>query len=365
MLRFIHAADFHLDSAFAALSPQQSAARRRESRELPLRLADYVNQHEIDLVLLAGDLFDSTSSFRDTAEQLSAALGQMHAQVVIAPGNHDWYGPGSPWMTVSWPENVHIFKDSALSALSFPQWDLVVHGAAFSSARQESSLLAGFQAPDDGRLHIGLLHGDFDSTDSPYCPIRREEASSSRLSYLALGHIHKRTPPMLCGQTSVAWPGCMEGRGFDELGEKGFYDGTLSDDGRVSLQFVPFARRRYEILEVNVTGQDPLAAVNAVLPAETALHLYRIILTGETGEGGVDLRAMQDALTDRFYALDMRDRTCMAQDIWARAEEDSLRGLFLRDLKQKFDAAASEEERTSISAAARFGLAALDHRDLG
>lgn len=67
MLRFIHAADFHLDSAFAALTPRQAAARRRESRELPVRLANYVNQNNIDLVLLAGDLFDSAASYRDTA----------------------------------------------------------------------------------------------------------------------------------------------------------------------------------------------------------------------------------------------------------------------------------------------------------
>ena len=109
MLKFIHAADFHLDSAFAALTPQQAAARRRESRDLPVRLANYVNQNGIELVLLAGDLFDSADAYRDTAESLSAALGQMAAQVYIAPGNHDWYGPGSPYLTVEWPDNVHIF----------------------------------------------------------------------------------------------------------------------------------------------------------------------------------------------------------------------------------------------------------------
>ena len=365
MLRFLHAADFHLDSAFAALAPQQSATRRRESRELLFHLADYVNQHEIDLVLLAGDLFDSANSFRDTAEQLSAALGQMHAQIVIAPGNHDWYGPGSPWSSVSWPANVHIFKESTLSAIDFPQWNLTVHGTAFTSPRQEASLLTGFQAPDDGRLHMGLLHGDFDTADSPYCPVSREDAARSHLRYLALGHIHKRSQPILCGQTSVAWPGCIEGRGFDELGEKGFYEGTLSDEGSVSLQFVPFARHRYEILEADITGRDPVSAIEAALPAETAMHLYRIILTGEISESGIDPAALQESLSDRFYALEIRDRTHIAQDIWARAEEDSLRGLFLRDLKQKYHAAASDAERAAISAAARFGLAALDHRDLG
>ena len=100
MIRFLHGADFHLDSAFGALPAQRAAERRRESRELLFRLADYVNGHGIGLVLLAGDLFDSASPFRETGEQLSAALGRMEARVFIAPGNHDWYGPGSPWLTV-------------------------------------------------------------------------------------------------------------------------------------------------------------------------------------------------------------------------------------------------------------------------
>ena len=90
MIPFLHAADFHLDSAFAALPPQQAAARRRESRELPFRLADHVNEHEIRLVLLAGDLFDSPSPYRETVEQLAEALARMEAMVFITPGNHDW-----------------------------------------------------------------------------------------------------------------------------------------------------------------------------------------------------------------------------------------------------------------------------------
>ena len=85
MLKFIHAADFHMDSAFGALSASQAASRRRESRELGFRLAEYVNSHEIDLVLLAGDLFDSTGAFRETGEQLAAALRRMQAKVFVSP----------------------------------------------------------------------------------------------------------------------------------------------------------------------------------------------------------------------------------------------------------------------------------------
>ena len=87
MLKFIHAADFHLDSPFAALPPGRAAERRRESRELPFRLADYVNAHGVELVLLAGDLFDSAAPYRETGEALAEALGRMNARVFAAPGD--------------------------------------------------------------------------------------------------------------------------------------------------------------------------------------------------------------------------------------------------------------------------------------
>lgn len=361
MLKFIHAADFHLDSAFGALPAGQAAERRRESRELAFRLADYVNAHGVQLVLLAGDLFDSAAPYRETGEALAQALGRMNAQVFAAPGNHDWYGPGTPWVTADWPENVHIFRENAMTAVSLP--GVTVHGAAFTSPEQGESLLAGFSAPEDGQVHLGLLHGEIEPAEARYDPLRREEIAASGLTYLALGHIHKRGEPRTYGKTLCAWPGCAEGRGFDELGEKGFYEGAVDEGGHVSLTFVPFARRRYEILEVDVTGRSPREALEAALPKDTADDLYRVLLTGEAVEAGA--KALETALAGRFYALEVRDHTRVAADVWARAGEDSLRGLFLRELRAKWEAAADEAEREAVALAVRFGLAALDHRDLG
>ena len=170
MLKFIHAADFHLDSAFGALPADRAAARRREGREMPDRLADYVNANGIRLVLLAGDLFDGADPYRETAERFAAALGRMDARVFIAPGNHDWYGPGSPWARQDWPENVCIFRESRLTAAEVPELGLTVHGAAFTAPEQPESLLAGFTAPADGKLHFGLLHGELDGAGGAVRP---------------------------------------------------------------------------------------------------------------------------------------------------------------------------------------------------
>lgn len=364
MLQFLHAADLHLDSAFASLSPQQALARRRECRETLFRLRDYVNQEGIGLVLLAGDLLDSASAFRETGEQLAKALRDMHARVFIAPGNHDCARAGSLWQSMDWPENVTVFLDGRMTAVPVPELGITVYGAAFTAPEQTQSLLTGFSAPADGTVPIGLIHGEIEPSQARYDPLTREEIAASGLAYLALGHIHKRTEPLTFGKTVCVWPGCLEGHGFDELGEKGFYRGTLTPDGSVSVRFVPFALRRYEVLTVDVTGTTPREAVEHALPANTAPHLYRILLTGETEEAGVDTADLQRSLAPRFYALELRDHTRMAEDVWQRAEEDSLRGLFLRELRSRWNSAKTEEERQSITQAARFGLAALDHRDL-
>ena len=134
--------------------------------------------------------------------------------------------------------------------------------------------------------------------------------------------------------------------------------------GKAELSFVPFARRRYEILNVDVTGRSAEDALRAALPDATVRDIYRIIFTGETDERGLDLKSIEEQFAPDFFHLELRDETRIGEDVWARAQEDSLRGLFLRELRTKFDVASSDDERAKISLAARFGLAALDGRDL-
>jgi len=362
-IKLVHAADFHLDSAFGALSAEQSKLRRRESRELLLRLSNYVNQNGIDIVLLAGDLFDSESVYRETLEALSGALGTMQARVFIAPGNHDPYSAKSPYATLTWPENVHVFTSKAIERVELPELGCAVYGAAFTSPVQDESLLADFHALEDGLVHLMVLHGDIAAAESRYDPITKEQIAGSGIDYLALGHTHQFSGFQREGQTTYAYSGCPEGRGFDELGEKGILTGAV-ERGKAELSFVPFARRRYEILNVDVTGRLAEDALRETLPPSTVRDLYRIAFIGETGERGLDLRSLEERFAHDFFHLELRDETRIGRDVWARAEEDSLRGLFLRDLRAKYDAAQSEEARAQISLAARFGLAALDGRDL-
>ena len=354
MLTIIHGADFHLDAPFAALPPDKARARRAEQRELLDRLAGLAEERRADVVLLSGDLLDGGQTYQETVQALARTLGGIPAPVFIAPGNHDCYGPRSVYAGTAWPDNVHIFSTVAVEGVELPGLNCVVHGAAFTTPQADRSPLMGFAAPRDGRIHLMALHGDVEGKGR-YGPIALEDIAASGLTYLALGHIHACSGLQKAGDTYWAYPGCPEGRGFDELGEKGVLL-LHAQPGQVTGEFVPLCRRRYQDVRVDVTGCDPLDAVLNALPPATAEDIYRITLTGACT--APDLSRLQRALAPRFYGLTVRDETRLPQDLWQRREEDSLTGLFLREMEQL---CVKRPDDPVCRLAARFGLAALEN----
>lgn len=356
MIKLIHGADLHLDSPFSGLTPEQAAGRRQEQRELLDRLAGLARDREADLVLLSGDLLDSRRTYRETAQALARSLGSLSCPVFLAPGNHDFYGPHSLYAALDWPENVHIFTSGAVQRVEVPGLDCVVYGRAFLGPREDCSPLEGFRAERDGRVQLMAVHGEVDGRGE-YGPISREDIARSGLDYLALGHIHQASGLQREGDTFWAYPGCSEGRGFDELGSKGVLY-VEAEPGNCRAEFVPLCRRRYQVLSVDVTGAEDLAAaVQAALPPDTAEDIYRILLTGERGAETLDLEGLTRALAPRFYGLTLRDQTRLPTDLWKRREEDTLTGLFLRAMWTKCQ---EEPEERTYQMAARFGLAALE-----
>ena len=354
MLRILHAADFHLDSPFAGLTPEQAQRRRGEQRQLLDDLAALAQKEQVQLVLLAGDLLDGDRFYPETALALLRALGSIPCPVFLSPGNHDFYGPQSVYAALPWPDNVHVFSSAALERVDLPQLSCAVWGRAFTAPREDASPLAGFSAPRDGLLHLGCLHGDT-AGGTDYGPISPLDIAASGLAYLALGHIHQCSGLQRAGDTFWAYPGCPQGRGFDETGEKGVLL-LEAEEGAVNARFVPLARRRYEILSVDLTGADsPLGAIEAALPPDTQDHIYRILLTGEGAPP--DLPALERALSGRFYGLTLRDHTRLPRDLWRRKEEDTLTGLFLREL---WPLCEQEPDNEAYQLAVRFGLAALE-----
>ena len=350
-LRIIHAADLHLDSPFEALG-EKAARRRAEQRALLERIAALARQRRAQLLLLAGDLLDTGGAYAETGRTLCSALSGAGCPVFIAPGNHDWYGTLSPYARLELPENVHVFKTAAMSGVELSALGARVWGAAFTD-NVSPPLLRGFHAErKPGFVNIGVLHGEAGAPDSRYNPITEEEIAASGLDYLALGHVHTCGGLRRAGDVFYAWPGCPEGRGFDECGEKGVLYLELGE-GECRAEFVPLEGRRYEIVRVDMSRPEPL------FPDSGGRDIVRLILTGET-ETAPDTRALYEALHERFFSLQIYDRTTLRRDLWEQSEQDSLRGLFLRRMRGMYDAAADEDERQRIIFAVRWGLAALD-----
>ncbi len=355
MLHILHAADLHLDAPFAALTAEQARQRREEQRLLLDCLADTAIERGADLVVLAGDLLDSAQTYRETAQALAAALGRIPAPVAISPGNHDFYGPGSLYTAPIWPENVLIFRESGVQRVDLHK--LTLYGCAFTGPFRDASPLADFHAPDKDKPSVMVLHGDVDG-GGRYGSILRNEIAQSGLTYLALGHIHACSGLQREGGTYWAYPGCTEGRGFDELGDKGALWVSIDDNNTISAEFLPLCRRRYEILECDLTGKDPQGAVAAALAQGSREDICRLILTGEAHTP--DLSALTQAAAPYRWAVTVRDHTRVPRDLWSREGEDSLTGLFLRDMRRRIGAAEGEE-KALLEKAVRFGLSALEN----
>lgn len=360
-IKILHTADLHLDSPFEGLGGAKAALRRGEQRRLLYAIAALARERDVDMVLMSGDLLDSESGYFETGRELMESLRAMAVPVFIAPGNHDFYSPRSPYARLKMPENVHIFRENRLECVELPELRARVYGAAYLD-KSCPPLLEGFRV-DKGRSAIDILclHAEIGPDSSPYAPISLAQLEKSDLDYAALGHIHNASGLLKAGRTWYSWPGCPEGRGFDECGEK-YVNIVELGESACELEQVSLAFRRYERLSVDVTGKEPLLAVHTALPDDTVRDIYRIELTGEC-ESAPELGSLHAALSELFFHLQIKDRTRPRSSLWEKAGEDSLRGIFLAMLKEKYDDAALPEERARIEQAVRWGLAALDNAE--
>ena len=143
-MKILHSADWHLDSPLQGHTTEQTALLRRALLAIPGKIAALCRAEKCDMMLLSGDLFDGPYT-ADSLNALRDALSEVAVPVFIAPGNHDYLGADSPWLTQSWPENVHIFTQPVLTAMEGP--GCTVYGAGFTSM-DCPSLLEGFHAEE-------------------------------------------------------------------------------------------------------------------------------------------------------------------------------------------------------------------------
>lgn len=234
-VKFLHMADLHLDSPMVGLRhlPKPIFHRLQESTFKALKnLTDSAISHEVDFVVIAGDLYDGEDrSIRAQAilRNEMDRLAQKGIKVYAIHGNHDHLGGKS--ISMEFPENVFFFKDELEKAEFRKQDGTLVHLYGFSYPERHvmERWIDRYEKIPGADFHIGLLHGHHEgsSEHGRYAPFRLSDLLDKGFDYWALGHIHKRA--VLSEQPHIVYPGNPQGRNRKEQGSKGAYIVTLTD----------------------------------------------------------------------------------------------------------------------------------------
>ncbi len=367
MLKILHTGDIHLDSPFARLDADRARKRREELRAAFSAMIAYARGSAVDLVLMAGDIFESEFVTRQTEEILLRELSRLSCPVVIAPGNHDCASPDSIWMRDIFPDNVYIFRTPEITKFSFDHLNTDVYGYAFTSPEMTVSPLCGRRVQDPTRINLLCAHGDTSSPISRYAPLTRADLSGFGADYAALGHIHNPGVIECRDRTVSAYCGCLEGRAPDETGPKGAVVAEISKQGTtatVRAGRIRFSRRRYENGTADCTGAVTLGDIEAAIHhAITAGGYGEDTLLRLTLSGAVDpaLIVDTDALRDRIsgvFSLEITDSTLPALRAEDFENDRTVRGEFYRSLLPMIENGTPRERRIA-AAALRRGLAAI------
>jgi len=363
-VRILHTADIHLGIERMSLD-NKSRARRAEVRRTFHSILQLALKEKVDLLVIAGDLFDTVKVAEDIVLEVRDAFAEASpVQIAICSGNHDPATPDSPYRREDfWPDNVHLFL-SNMQVKELPELGIRLVGAGFTGSYSPQPQLRRNLLAEDDYINIGLMHGELvaEGNGSEYNPISLRQIEASGLQYLALGHIHKRSNPELAGQTTYAYSGCPEGQRFGEDGPQGVYLVELSKE-YCDLTFIPVCSRRYTTLSVDISSakcSDDVVCliVNAMKEAngeDYAEQIYKILLKGEPEDDYIEsLEELKLKLSDIWY-LDIKDRTRPHVAEEELMTENSLRGLFVKEM-QALRGSIPEERREM---ALRLGLKAF------
>ena len=296
MPEFIHAADIHLDSPLHGLSRYEGAPAReiREATRKALsNLIEYILEHRIPLLLIAGDLYDGDCPDFQTLLHFSGQMSRLReagTRVALIRGNHD--AQNRMTKSLNLPDNVYTFSSRHPETWKLPDLGVAVHGQSYDREAVLDNLVPDYPDPVPGMFNIGLLHTSLSGTPehSGYAPCTPDQLLAKGYDYWALGHIHRhdiinRDPPII-------FSGCIQGRHIREPGGKGCMHIITRSSGEMDIERVELDVLRWVTLEVDVSNLESQSQVLEFLGQRLKdlmdnrdrerLLAVRIILVGPT-----------------------------------------------------------------------------------
>lgn len=275
-MKFIHAADIHLDSPLVGLSAYQDAPSellRHATRQAFENLVDAALQEQVDFMVIAGDLYDGKWKDFNTGLFFVGQMGRLRTAgipVYLLFGNHDADSEMTKKLTL--PDNVHVFPSNKAHTFELPRLQVALHGRSFKEPATVENLVLGYPAAKPGWLNIGVLHTALEGNTphANYAPCSITDLQARGYQYWALGHVHAHRVEKMVGCT-IAFPGNLQGRHVRETGPRGalMVQAEGTDIGPVDRLLVDVLR--WHALDVDVsaavTFEEALRATSQALEA--------------------------------------------------------------------------------------------------
>jgi exonuclease SbcD len=371
MLRLLHTADVHLGARHADLGDAAAAQRERQfaafRSTVELAIAE-----KVDIVLIAGDLFDSNTQPRRSVERVAAELKRLvdaKIRTVIIPGTHDVYDPASIYRAYDLAALAGAAGDDMVTVLTpnrpsvhLPACDAVVHATVFATKRAPHSPLRDLRvaaSEPKATWHIGLVHGALaipDRTDSDEVVVTKEEIAATGLDYLALGHWHSAQKGR-AGSTTYAYSGAPEAVAVNQDGSGKVLLVELSETA--GKRAITLAQRqvgvtKFEKLELDaarLAGQPDLVTKLAA-KANPDLVLDARLTGVRPDELDINVDEVEDQLKAKFLRLRVRDGSVPALSQGTLPSPDTIAGAFIRDVEARIAELEADPSDASVAEAA-------------
>jgi len=372
-IKILHTADLHLDTSFREMPPNKIGERKADLLDVFKKILEIGQKQKVDFIIIAGDLFDAPmEGSADTLQIVKDQLSRISPRkIFITPGNHDPCIIGSPYYDTDWPENVHIFRDNQFETVELDDLGVKIYGIANTKFNDDTDYLKNLKVSDKSVINIVIMHGSYQAdwmpekysreVAFPFTPLDLKKAGAD---YYALGHYHefkdigKENKDMF-----GCYPGCPEGRGFDEKGEKGIVLAEISKKS-VSIRQIVTCIKKYQTLEFDCTGaktkEDIVDKIKEGQKEEWRQLIAKICLYGEYDPGlSVDLEYISGEIRNIFYYVRMATKKDNFYPVYNLEEIESQRnvvGEFVRFIKKQIGEISDEDEKLKLKHALYYGL---------
>lgn len=364
-MKILHTSDIQLDAPFLFLGEGGKRHRQqiRDTFETVVKLAD---RERYDLLLIAGDLFDSNRPSQITVDLVSSLLRNLAIPVCVLPGNHDCYDTHSIYRKYTFPSNVVIFTEQRTEQM-LPELDVTVHGKAIRRPESTESPLMDVHRTGKTRFEVAIAHGNLVGgvVESPPRPIQPKEIEDCGMDYVALGDWHAFSDRSE-GRVRACYSGAPEPMAFDQEG-CGFVASVALDVRGIDVKPVRVGKIAAKQVSIDVTGKTAQEVLEEILDRADPNLMLEVSLIGLQREGEVlspeELGAL---LSPRFYALRFRDLSHPEVKAASEADysHDLVIGRFADLMHKRIQSAEDEAKKHMAERALQVGIALLQGKEV-